>query len=105
MFEIVWPLVNTFDLVMRHGQSAATTGALPGLHEASIRVAILVASPITLNLGILVPTRPTTTGPVWMPTRTTVAPPVWGMETVLTQRSMACSYRYVSVVTEWLKME
>ena len=65
-------------------------GLSPGLQVDSMREAMFIASPKTLNLGSLVPMRPVTTGPVWRPMRTTVGSPVWGIMTALAQRSMAC---------------
>ena len=62
---------------------------LPGTPVLSMREAVFIVSPNTLNLGSLVPMRPVTTGPVCMPTRTRVGLPSWGMRTVLAQRRMA----------------
>ena len=62
----------------------------PGTPVLSMREAVFIVSPKTLNLGSLVPMRPVTTGPVCMPTRTRVGLPSWGMTTVLEQRRRAC---------------
>ena len=66
------------------------TYSLPGTPVLSMREAVFIVSPNTLNLGSLVPMRPVTTGPVCMPTRTRVGLPSWGMGTVLEQRRRAC---------------
>ena len=62
---------------------------LPGRLVLSMREAVFIVSPNTLNLGSLVPMRPVTTGPVCIPTRTRVGLPSWGMGMVLEQRSKA----------------
>ena len=66
------------------------THSTPGRQVLSMREAVFIVSPNTLNLGSLVPMRPVTTGPVCRPTRTIVGLPSWGMETVLEQRRRAC---------------
>ena len=53
----------------------------PGMEVDSMREAVFIVSPKTLNLGSLVPTRPVTQFPVWMPMRMLTTSPLLGIRT------------------------
>ncbi len=80
--------VTPSDMALLLGVTARVS-LLPGMHVLSMRDAVFIVSPKTLNLGSLVPMRPVTTGPVWMPTRTRLGCPLCGIGTVLAQRRRA----------------
>ena len=49
--------------------NVSETWMQPGWQLLSMRDAVFIVSPNSVNLGILEPTRPETRGPVWMPMR------------------------------------